>query len=48
MNGCSMVTWPRSGRHTIYTDVPLDVMIRLTEGQAEFERVPMKTIRLPG
>jgi hypothetical protein len=42
------VTWPRSGERAIYTDVPLDSMIRVTEGQAEFERLPMKPIRLPG
>jgi hypothetical protein len=42
------VTWPRSGERAVYTDVPLDAMIRVTEGQAELERLPMKTIRLPG
>ena len=39
------VWWPASGVRTVYTDVPLDAFIKITEGAPDFERLSHETIR---
>ena len=38
------VFWPRSGTHQVFHDVPLDALIRVVEGQAEVETLPLKRV----
>ena len=40
------VRWPTSGMKQVFTDVPLDCMIRITEGTGVYQRVPLKKIEL--
>jgi len=40
------VDWPApGGGRQVWQDVPLDAMLRLTEGQSEFERVALRSVR---
>ena len=39
------VWWPKSGRRQIFTGVPLDRLIQITETESEFQILPMSRIR---
>jgi hypothetical protein len=39
------VRWPRTREPRVFTDVPLDAWLRVTEGVAELQRLERKTIR---
>ena len=42
------VRWPASGSRSVVRRVPLDSMIRITEGQDSFEKLDVKRVPLPG
>jgi hypothetical protein len=42
------VYWPVSGQRQVFTDVPVNAMIRITEGHAAFERLDCSAISLNG
>ena len=42
------IEWPTSGTMQTMQDVPLDSMIQVTEGEAGFQRLPLKSIGLVG
>lgn len=41
------VFWPVSQTTQVFEDVPLDSLIRVTEGSDELERLPYKRIEMP-
>ncbi len=40
------ITWPRSGVRQEFLNVPMDTLIQVTEGEAGFEKLPLRRVDL--
>ena len=41
------IFWPTSGERQVFEDVPLDASLRVTEGQADFETLELRSFSFP-